>query len=206
MGLRFTCLLAALAACVMPTSNCLAQTPESTAFRRWGVGWDDGIGVRYRLDSSWALGLSVNGRLDGTIRKVDELVDTTQRRISNNRAGGSLKTRLTLIRDTRLNKWMGLGLFGGVAFNHYSDHEPGYDRIDNGYSVDAGIRVTFSFFRRLVLESRFGLTASRNHSNSRSHNSGYGVWRSHSTEDTWYTSSFGNGLGPGSVLQFMVYF
>ena len=162
-----------------------SQTGRST---RWGLGWDEGIAVRYEFCRTWGVGLRLNPNYgdierseheESGIYRFDELP-------SDVRMGGSdtdtqaFTVGLIVYRHFPLGRWFGWGPFAGIFYSRsLHDHtyrqvyidEPGIDEwvtirsveretIDQTVDFHLGIRPTFRPHRRFLLETRFGISIS----------------------------------------------
>lgn len=170
----------------------------------FGVGWDNGLAIRYKPDSTWGMGLTLSGSItrsrDEDLRLFGDSVSYLRTEKSD---GGNIGILLVVFSERQISGGMSAGPYFGLGFQHRSSHYPGVSWNANGWSVHAGIRPTFRFFRRLVLESRFGISLVGEHTTLRSRSS-TGEYRRLAYDETRLTSS-GSGLGPGSVLSFVVY-
>ncbi|MBD3298428.1 MAG: hypothetical protein GF341_07230 [candidate division Zixibacteria bacterium] len=216
MKLVFTLMLCALVCGGMMGSSAQAEEPGDKMAHRWGIGWDDGLGLRYRLSEEWGVGLTVKPdlleRSQKSSRTVDSLTHVEPPREFNRR---SMLAALMLYRETPISSWIDVGPFVRAQFS--------YDETENDYpgspttthrlhafrrlQFTIGIRPTFSYKDRFVLESRFGIGLSY-------YNSDYWSRAKHDQQviqttggsDDWSGFTFGEELGPGSVLQFIIYF
>ncbi len=182
MTIRSTLAMALL----MITATQIAIADDSaTPFRRWGVGWDDGIAARYRLNETWGVGLRIDPSLtDETSDSKDESVyeGETERSSEENWMSEGDRQAITvgtmIYRETRIGRWVGLGPFAAVNYSWsddddvrsfsalsegetYSDPERHRTDVDirKSHTVDflLGIRPAFHIENRFVLETRFGL-------------------------------------------------
>lgn len=220
MTIKFTRLV--IIACCLGTlcPRATAQVISGEPFRRWGVGWDDGIGIRYLLDSSWGLGFQARPSWRRGTSNIEEITDSvlsyympvsTLRRESFTVSG-------TLFWQKQLGRWFTAGPYVRIGYSF--DQEKGRTRRISSVedwndtqmntvhtaSAEIGIRPTFVFEKRFVLETRFGLVSTwywydrrrstiRNSASSSSHTS---------TRD-WQLFLLGRDLGPGAIMQFIIY-
>lgn len=209
-------MLCALVCVGMMTTSARADEPTDKMTHRWGVGWDDGMGFRYRLSETWGVGMSLSpsviDRSSESQRFEDSMLTVNPPRDLSSK---SIGFSVMLYREQTISRWLDVGPFVRAHFG-YSDSEdrrtgPPSDvhqfQARRQFRIEVGIRPTFTYKNRFVLESRFGFGVRYNNNDywSRSTYGGEQV-RMHSSDDDWSGFTFGEELGPGSVLQFIIYF
>jgi len=182
-------LLILLAICWVPSD---AGSSERHTLFRWGVGWDEGLAVRYMVDSSWGLGLRIDalGVRPGSVR------DDEQPPLEDGVSVGPLYVGALIFREAHVGTWLRIGPFASVAFRHQG---PTF----NGLYTSFGLRPAVVWRQRFVLETRFGMMLEYRHS--------LRDWcecrRCASyTSDVWDLHAFGSDLGPHSTLRFIFMF
>ena len=206
----------AIATAVILAVGCVTQAHadnDGTVYR-WGVGWDDGVGIRYMTSPTWGIGLQFKP-------DISSYTTTTSIRASDNnyQISGEDETDranwtvgVMVFRHAMLTKHLGIGPYGRIAYSREkvdgtTNHTgvPRYmNRRGNLYTFEFGIRPTFTFQKRFVLESRFGFgVMHRDHAQGNLPD--VGVDSRHEIDETGFFA-LGNDLGPGAVMQFMIYF
>lgn len=208
---------------LVPLSTARAEAPE----RRWGIGWDGGIGMRYRLSTTWGLGLRVNPNLynDEVTYDLDNSVTLEDRETVHN--GFTIQTMV--YRESEIGENLGVGAFLGAGVtvdNSDYDNESainlsgGTVRLDTSeltsrtttWFTEFGFRPTYTFKERFVLETRIGIRLEHVDTEDRRKTISYidgtqtGETFDQGTFRRWRFSAFGQNLGPGAVVQFMIYF
>lgn len=211
-----------LIACVSKTTH--AQQADS-GLHRWGVGWDDGIGMRYLLAENWGLGLRFKPAIrdqftDREVFVVTDTSSTNSKSPDQTRYNRSFEVSAMLFHSIRISQHVGLGPYIGIGFErrYYKlvDEPAVYDDVEY-YSwnksttstlfLEAGLRPTFEFFDRFVLETRIGVVLEHASDDYVDFNqSGGNERKSHNKYSTWSVSAIGRDIGPGAVMQFMIYF
>lgn len=175
------CLNAAVLASgyVSAPADVSANQTEAPRPRR-GIGWDSGIGLRYRLGERWGLGLRVNPNLsdfDSETNRVDERSDETENRVLlDDSETRSLGAALMLFRESTIGRWLGIGPYAEIGYsrtrfewlNGTDTYYPIDERTSRGlvassgtshaWTAAVGIRPTFTVRGRFALESRVGVS------------------------------------------------
>jgi len=213
----------AIAACILLgasgwVSPARADEEEET-FRRWGIGWDKGIALRYRPNPEWGFGFRFfpdSYDFDNSSPDENYLERTTERE------DWSVSLGFLVYHETRLGRWVRLGPYSELGFT-YDENEYASDYIREEreshrreetwrrvWRVALGFRPAFAIEDRFVLESRFGISVTRTNEDreerSREVNGEPSERFSHNETDTLDFRAFGTNLGFGSVLQFIIYF
>ncbi len=199
------------------------------------------LALRYRLDDKWGVGLNLNpgwgdNREDSDSFSdgyYDDAIHYSHTAESSDRKG--LRVEGFLYREQKIGRWLGVGPFLGLTYNYSSSTNRRWTRTtilyptttgqrfqvreshdqDRYYQLVIGVRPTFTFEERLVLEARFGLLLSysdseRGYASSREETGTYSTnnYREATRNDygRWGVGAFGSGLGPGSVLSFTILF
>jgi len=204
---------------LLAPGNVAAGDQDTTDFRRWGIGWDDGIAVRHHFSPSWGIGLQIKPG----IRDHDSETEFTRPDPQYDYDDVYTEERSSIMigamafRQAQLGKWLGIGPYCRVYYEHESSERYRYNTGSSSWvtsdvktdviSIEVGIRPTFRFDERLVLETRFGIGLSNQWigAEDRSLSGGQFNTKSQDADATTFTT-FGQDLGPGSVLQFIIYF
>lgn len=239
-GIPLLLVLVSLSAASSAAAAPAANLDRRSAPRRSGLGWDSGIAVRYRLGATWGLGVRVNPDLSDRDAAGRRAVDDPERtRIdasSGDRETDTFGAGIMIFRETRIGRWLGFGPYGELAFDRsrYSNDDvsrasstglfdgesetrvSGYATATRTWSVEFGVRPTFTIHDRFALESRLGVALRSLDTDyayrSRAEWSEEGVVTSRSDSeyrtdsDGWSVSVFGEELGPGATLTFIAYF
>lgn len=195
-----------------------AGTEEDAGPRRWGIGWDRGIALRYRPEPGWGLGVRINPDILDDDRTEPDL----DRELTRESDDLSLSFGFLAYREAKLGTWVRLGPYSELSFT-YEDRETTYDQIEpdrvlhdfQAYRLrtwrwEVGLRPAFAIEDRFVLETRFGLALIRRdgdrEESRRSERNGE-IIREFTSGDSqsWELDSLGTNLGFGSVLQFIIY-
>jgi len=191
-----------------------AQAQDTPETRSWAVGWDNGIGMRHLLSNNWGVGLQVDPGIIS--RDVEEPYDGELTPPMKESDGSNLTVGMMVFKDRMLSKHLGVGPFCRLSYSRESDKQVRspegnpYTHTDrftrDTYGIDIGIRPTFRFEEWLVLETRFGLMlSSTSTTNEAVFNAGSDSTLSRATTDETNLDVLGTNLGPGAVMQFMVY-
>jgi len=213
--LSLTALIILAVACCASDARCQG----GDTLRRWGVGWDDGLGLRYLFSPSWGIGLQIKPDIYDRSSEDMSDIDAPGENLTLNIDAGSQAFRIGAMafRQVSVGKWLGVGPYAKVGYYYgYSDWIREYETPGRQYRVDSrvdevtfevGVRPTFTFDQHFVLESRFGLGVIYRHTvgRQRSYYDGELDARRVVDDDTRFFV-FGRDLGPGAVMQFMIYF
>jgi len=176
------CFAMALTVCALGEAVSAECPPDSntSCSHRIGVGWDSGIGARYRIGRHWGLGVRLNPDLtdsESRFRRVSERPDETDfRDASTDSEGRTYGASIMLYREARIARWLGFGPYCELAFdgrrseyrddnlNYSSAEGDGTDRFlyrssasTRSWTTSIGVRPTFTFCDRFALESRLGV-------------------------------------------------
>lgn len=183
-------------ALVLLATTASARAEESAekthaAHRRFGVGWDDGIALRYRFDGAWGFGFRVNPNLSDSEsdRLGNEYVPgfSTGVRIDESESHSEVYGAAILVyRESRIGRWLAIGPCFELRYaesrsetrslnESTSEGAPpdagygsDYDSIRNSriWTWRLGLRPTFTFADRFALESQFGVSVANSDSDS----------------------------------------
>lgn len=128
IGPSFGILLLLVSFLLAGITQAAAQSPAGASRRHWGVGWDRGLGFRYRTDGQWGFGLRVNPDLyhntsdrDGSSegQQIDDRTSTSTSSDDDiqdtdvDRYGASAMA----FREFRIGRWVGVGPFAEISFD-----------------------------------------------------------------------------------------
>ena len=183
-----------------------AEDESERELGRWGIGWDNGLGGRYRLTPGWELGFRLSGDLDDFDHEEHrQLPDTTVTETVRT-AGGSIGMAVLLFYSQPINDWIRFGPYFGVVYSHSSDHSRAgtyYDLNQNDVGIELGARPSFTLWKRFVFESRIGVSYTHSHQVQERR---YADANITDRVDGWVLRSFGQNLGLNALMQFMIYF
>jgi hypothetical protein len=214
MSARFTRTMIGVAILLAVVSQ-VAHAETDGDFYRWAVGWDDGVGVRYLVSPHWGLGLRVSPRLSDYSNDVliapdqDDPYTPGPSRESDNH---SFDVGIMVFRTVEIGRGFGFGPFAKLGYyrsdGKITDNSSGAESVnetnENRYTLEIGVRPTYSFSKRFVLETRLGVGLLVINRDNDSDSPGGLLRRTEYRQTDLY--AFGKDLGPGAVVQFMVYF
>lgn len=123
-----------------------AHGSDNPRFRRWGVGWDNGLAVRYMLNPSWGLGVRVDAKIWYRIGNSSQWQHDNELRID-----------YLLFNQRPLAHGLSIGPFAEVQT---SIGRAGFEGATDRIGLAIGLRPALSVRDRFVLETRFGLESS----------------------------------------------
>jgi len=184
-------------------------------FRRWGLGWDDGIALRYRPQPGWGLGIRVNP-------DIADLDSSSPMAVGGNEEKRTdLAVGLLGYREVAAGKWVRIGPYARIDYD-YSRLEAASSFVADPYRQfrttnrtvhtwhwGLGLRPAFAIEDRFVLETRFGISVTRQTSDEDRLTSIAPPPQEvldHEERSLWSVGAVGTNLGFGSVLQFIIYF
>ena len=205
-GLPCWFLLLILVVAAAPAPSAAADPaggPE--AFRRWGIGWDNGIALRCWLSPTWGLGFNLNPDWQeyetdwGLPPDPGDPLPDWQENSSRSRA---TTVSLLLFSESRLRPWLRAGPYAALSYAYARDRDVYFDHsagdwgegvvisesrsedldTDRSWTAEIGIRPSFRLHDRFVLETRLGIRLSRFTSESVAHYT-QTVW-TETTEET----------------------
>lgn len=171
-----------------------AGESEGSSLHRWGVGWDDGIGIRYMADATGGVGLRC---------KVVHVGSTSDRGYTSNWGLGEYRDAqevgLLLFRQHVAGKRFSFGPYAQALFMRWTH----YKVRDLSFGVETGLRPTFTFGNRFVLETRVGCRLLYTRHREPLLVSTRPIYK---YANDWKFGVIGSDIGPIGVVVFMVYF
>ena len=125
------------------------STDDEVRFRRWGVGWDNGLAGRYMITRSLGLGVRFDSRFWYGIGASDDWDHDNAIRIDG-----------MMFHQSPLGQHLFLGPFVELQ---WSIGRAGFKGALDRFGMAIGLRPALIVKERLVLESRFGLELSHLH-------------------------------------------
>jgi hypothetical protein len=206
-----------------------------------------GIALRFRIDPSWGLGAvvytSVVGSDDEDLARGEDNFGVSDSRSTDvgtsDVTSDAWRIQGFAFHEKPLVSWFAIGPYVGFGYGYSRREVDGLHfgtRLDNGVLRDnrreetetrtshvwvfsVGVRPSFQFEERFILESRFGLSARWTNSESVRTRREESTVRSASgtetdtsfdrtrdEEDDWSLYFAGQELGPGAVLSFIILF
>ncbi len=207
-----------------------------------------GVAIRRRINDEWGLGFIIDANVSGGDdeeedrdgNQNDDRSSTQEGLVTDDFTYDAFGLRAFAFHETRLTEWFALGPYFGLGY--------GFDRRDSdelrvstrvtdtaisterrevtstntahSWAFSLGLRPSFTFDQRFVLETRLGFTGIWRDEETRrtvftsefsedengATESSTRVEKNRDDDDGWSFTAFGQELGPGAVLSFIVCF